>query len=229
MRSDRRALSETSISRLLVFAAPLLWALLLLFHPMPGGHSPYLGIKDDVDRWLLVHVGQLVLTPFLFLAVWRLLDGLPSAAARVSRSALVVWTVFFSAYDSIQGVATGVLVSHANGRAGDERAAVAGAIDSLVNDSILAGNISVLGLVAGAAWLVTAIAAAVALHRAGAGRAVVAATCLSIVFAMHVSPAAIGLLALAFAGIVRDRQGTRPTPGAPGGTAAAKPGIAAAV
>jgi hypothetical protein len=103
MGPDQGALSKTSVGRYLVYAGPLVWAVLILFHPNPGGDSPYEGITDDVDRWLVVHVGQLILTPFLFLAVWRLLDGLSSAAARISRAALVVWTVFFTAYDSIQG------------------------------------------------------------------------------------------------------------------------------
>ena len=88
--------------------------MLILFHPMPGGDNTLDGIDDVVDRWLIVHVGQLILTPLLFLAVWRLLDGLTATAATVSRCALVVWTVFFSAYDAIQGIATGLLVQHAD-------------------------------------------------------------------------------------------------------------------
>ena len=199
-----------SVSRLLVFAAPLLWAVLVLFHPNPGEGSPYDEIKDVVDRWLFLHVGQLILTPFLFLAVCTLLNGLSSAAATVSRAALVVWTVFFSAYDSIQGVATGILIRHANSLGGEEQAAFARAIEFLVEDSRLAGNISAVWLVAATSWLVVAIAAAIALHRAGAGRTVVAAACLSAVFAVHVAPAAIGLLALFAAGVLRERQQTKP-------------------
>ena len=57
----------------------MLWAVLILFHPMPGYTLD--GIDDVVDRWLIVHVGQLILTPLLFLAVWRLLDGLTATAA----------------------------------------------------------------------------------------------------------------------------------------------------
>ena len=168
--ADARGHSESSIGRYLVYAGPLLWAVLIVFHPNPGGDSPYEGIADVVDRWLFVHVGQLILTPFLFLAVWRLLDGLSSAAATVSRAALVVWTVFFSAYDSIQGIATGILTRWANDLAGEEQAAVARAIEFVVEDSRLAGNISAIGLVAGASWLIVAIAAAVALHKAAPGR-----------------------------------------------------------
>src|SRR5918994_2822810 len=140
--ADPRARSETSIGRYLVYAGPLVWAALIAFHPNPGGDSPYEGITDVVNRWLVVHVGQLILTPLLFLAVWKLLDGLSSAAATISRAALVVWTVFCSAYDSIQGVATGVLTRHANGLADEEQAGYAQAIDFLVSDSLLAGNIS---------------------------------------------------------------------------------------
>jgi len=210
-----RAFSETSIGRYLVYAGPLVWAVLIVFHPNPGGDSPYEGITDVVHRWLCFHVGQLILTPYQFLAVWRLLYSLTSAAARISRAALVVWTVFFSAYDSIQGVATGILTRWANDRAAEEQAAVARAIEFVVEDSQLAGNISAIGLVAGASWLTVAIAAAVALHQAGAGKAVVLATCLSVVVAAHSAPAAIGFAALFLAGVFRERQRTAPALGAP--------------
>lgn len=61
---------------------------------------------------------------------------------------------------------------------------------------------------AGAAWLVVAIAAAVALHKAGSGKAVVVATSLSVVVAAHSAPAAIGFIALFLAGVLRERQKT---------------------
>jgi hypothetical protein len=206
---EPKALPTLTIGRVLVFAGPLLWAVLILFHPNPGEAGPYEEIKDVVDRWLFVHVGQLILTPLLFFAVWRLLDGLSSAAAKVSRAALVVWTVFFSAYDSIQGVATGVLIRHANGLAGEERDGFARAIDFLVEDSQLAGGVSAVWVVAAASWVVVAIAAGVALHKAGAGKAAVAAACVSTVFAVHVAPAAIGLVALVVAGLLRERSRIR--------------------
>jgi hypothetical protein len=195
---------------LLVFTIPVAWAVLLLFHPNPEG-GPFEAIRNVVDRWLVVHVGQLVLTPLLVLAVWRLLDGLPSRAAKVSRGAAVVWAAFFTAYDSIQGIATGLLIRFADGDlAGAEQAGVARALDYLVSDSLLAGNISVVGLVANAAWLTVAIGAAVALHRAGAGKWVVIAMCVSTVFVVHTAPAAIGLTAFAVAGVLRERQRAYP-------------------
>ena len=88
-------------------------------------------------------------------------------------------------------------------------------IDFVVEDSQLAGNISAIGLVAGASWLLVAIAAAIALHKAGAGKAVVVATCLSVVVAAHSAPAAIGFVALFLAGILRERQRTTSALGVP--------------
>ena len=106
-----RARTGLSLRSLLFLVGPLLWAILILFHP-------YEGIKDVVDRWLVVHVGQLVLAPLVFLAVWRLVADLHSVAATVSRAALVVWAVWFSAYDTVQGIATGLLVRYSSGLAG---------------------------------------------------------------------------------------------------------------
>jgi len=88
-------------------------------------------------------------------------------------------------------------------------------IEFVVEDSQLAGNISAIGLVAGASWLIVAIAAAVALHKAGAGRGVVVATALSVVVAAHSAPAAIGFFALFLAGVLRERQRTTSASGAP--------------
>ena len=210
MRHDQET-PQMSLSRLLLYAGPLLWAVMIVFHPNPGGDSPFEGIRGDVDRWLIVHIGQLVLTPLVFLAVWRLLDGLKSTSARISRAALVVWTVFFSAYDTVQGIATGILTRHADGLADQEQAGFAQAIEFIVEDSLLAGNYSFVGFVAGASWFVVAIAAAVALHKAGAGKAVVVAACLSIVVAVHTAPAAIGFLALFVAGVLRERERGKPT------------------
>jgi hypothetical protein len=191
---------------MIVLTIPLVWAVLLLFHPNPEG-GPFEAVREVVDRWLVVHVGQLLLTPFLVLVVWRLLDGFDWRAAKVSRGAAVVWAVFFTAYDSIQGIATGLLIRFADrDLAGEEQAGIARALDYLVSDSRLAGNISAIGLIANAAWVTVAIGAAVCLHRAGTGRWAVIAACVSVLFVLHTAPAAVGLVALAIAGVLRERQ-----------------------
>jgi hypothetical protein len=182
---------------LLLLAAPLLWIVPAMLHPVG---EPYAGIADETGRWLFVHIAQLALAPFLAAAVWMLLGGLQSVSARVARAALVAWLAFFSAFDAIAGIATGVLSRHANSLTGEEREGVASAVDFLFKDSQLVGP-PVLGNLGHLSWIVVAIAGAVALHRAHAPRAAVVAMSLSALFAAHSGiPAAIGLVALFVAG-----------------------------
>jgi hypothetical protein len=198
-------------------------------HPSGGTGdepAPYEGIADESNKWIFVHFSQLVLTPFLALGVWMLLDGIQSVAATVARAFLVIWMVFFSAFDAIAGIAVGVLTRHANSLAGEEREAVVGAIDFLFQDSRLAGgdNFSVLGNLGRFSWVVLVIAATVALWRAGFSRLIVGATLLSVLFAAHAGyPAAAGLVALFIAELLR--FGTRSGEAAPSrvGEAALRP------
>jgi hypothetical protein len=181
-------------SALVLLAAPLLWLVPALLHPVG---DPYAGIAGEVDRWLFVHLAQLALVPFLAALVWLVLAGLESGVARVARVALVAWIAFFSAFDAVAGIATGVLSRHANGLVGEEREGVIAAIDFLFDDSKLAGGgFSVLGNLGHGSWMVVAVAGAIAFHKAGARRAVVGML-LSVAFAAHSGVgAAIGLVSL---------------------------------
>jgi hypothetical protein len=198
----------TSVLRTLSFvllAAPLLWLVPAFLHPMG---EPYEGIADEADMWIFVHVAQLFLTPFLAAGVWLLLGGIQSVPALVARFFLAFWMVFFSAFDAVAGIATGVLTRRANSLSGDDREGVVAAIDFLWADSQLAGGeFSILGNLGHFSWVVVAIAATVALYRARAGRVVVAATFLSVLFASHSGVgAAIGLVALFVAELIMLRR-----------------------
>jgi hypothetical protein len=182
-------------------AGPLLWVVLAFLHPGGVGNEPppYEGIADDANKWIFVHFGQLVLTPLIAVGVWMLLDGTQSIAATIARASLVVWMVFFSAFDAIAGIAVGVLTRYANSLEGEEREAVIGAIDFLFQDSKFAGgnNFSLLGDLGQFSWVVLVLAATVALWRAGASRLIVGATLLSFLFATHAGyMAAVGMIAL---------------------------------
>jgi hypothetical protein len=207
-RSPVAPKKRLSLLELVVLAAPLLWVVIAILHPGGVGDepAPYEGIADEANKWIFVHFSQLVLTPLLGLGVWMLLDGIQSLAASVARAFLVVWMVFFSAFDAIAGIAVGVLTRHANDLAGEERDAVVGAIDFLFQESRFAGgdNYSVLGILGQFSWVVLVLAAIVALWRAGVSRLIVGATLLSVLFAAHAGyPAAVGLVALFVAELLR--------------------------
>ena len=192
---------RVGLLEVLVLAAPLLWVVLTLLHPGGVGNepAPYEGIADDANKWIFVHFAQLVLTPFVAVGVWMLLDGIHSIAATIARASLLVWMVYFSAFDAIAGIAVGVLTRYANGLAGEEQDAVIGAIDFLFQDSKFVGgsNYSVLAGFGQLSWVVLVFAATVAVWRVGASRLVVGATLLSFLFATHAGyPAAVGMIAL---------------------------------
>jgi hypothetical protein len=173
-------------------------------------------IADEANRWIFVHAAQLVLTPFLAAGVWMLLLGIESVAASIARIALAFWMVFFSAFDAVAGLASGVLVRHATSLAGEEREHVNAAIDFMFHDSQFAAGstISVLSALGQGTWIIVAIAATVALYRAGVSRPIVGATLVSVLFTLHAGfPAAIGLVALFIAELLR--FGTPPGEAAP--------------
>jgi hypothetical protein len=152
------------------------------------------------------HVAQIVLAPFIAFTVWALLRGIDSAWSGLSRAALAVWLVFFGVDDALAGTGTGVLVREANSVIGEERASLASAAEFFW-DSRVTGNRSWFGVVATVAWPVIAVAAAVALRRAGAGWATVAATAVSSLMALHGGfPATVGFLALAVAAVLWSRD-----------------------
>jgi hypothetical protein len=187
-----------NLVELVVLAAPLLWVVVAFLHPTD---EPYEGIADEANRWVFVHVAQLVLTPFLAAGVWMLLGGIQSVSAGIARAVLAFWMVFFSAFDAVAGVGTGVLTRHANSLTGEAQAGVVAAIEFLWDDSQLAGAGFYLGQ---GSWVVLAIAATVALYQARASRVVVAATFVSVLFATHAGPAAaVGLVALFVAELLR--------------------------
>jgi hypothetical protein len=210
------------LRRVFLVATPLTLAVVLWFHP-PGGDfdAVYEGVRHDVGAWLFVHTVFLLFIPLMAFAVFLLLNGLQSRAATMSRIALVVFLVFYTAYEVTVGLGTGILVDYANGLPVSEQAAVADAIQHLNRDAVLADPLSV-SLVAGVlGWVVAMVAAAVAIRRDGAGWPATVLLGLAALFAVHpppIGPAALVCFAAAAVLIERRRAlQARPEPavGAP--------------
>jgi hypothetical protein len=96
----------------LVVGAPLLLAILEIFHPHP--HDLF---RLDLRAWMAVHYLQIVLFPLAALALMRLVRGRPGLAAGLCRVCAFVFGVTWIAFDSVAGVATGILLqaAHASG------------------------------------------------------------------------------------------------------------------
>jgi len=156
---------EGRLRRAFMVATPLLFSVLTALHPMTDPWT-----DDALGRWMLVHTAQLVMTVPLAYVVWLMVEGIGSRSATLVRLTLPVFLVALSAFDAVAGLATGLLVGHAEEQSGAAREATLAAADHLFYGNWLAGNLSVLGGVAAVAWTVTATSTAVALRGAGADR-----------------------------------------------------------
>jgi len=149
-----------------VIGVPIAWAILLLFHPGGEGDSIYAEIQDETTEMLVVHVGMLIFIPLFAIAVYLLLRGIDSIHATVARWALIPFVVFYSAWESLQGIANGILVDEANGLAEADRGAAAALIQDFA-ESPLATDFGVFAILGSLALVVVGITMGLALRDAG--------------------------------------------------------------
>jgi hypothetical protein len=88
----------------LVVGAPLVLAVIELFHPQP--HDL---IHLDTRMWLIVHYLQIPLFPLAALAACLLLRGRSGFLPVLVWTAMFVFAVSFTAFDTAAGVVTGIL------------------------------------------------------------------------------------------------------------------------
>ena len=93
---------------LLVVGAPLVLAIVELFHPQP--HDL---VHLDTRIWLMVHYLQIPLVPLAALSVCMLLRGHSGFLPVLVWAAMFVFAVSFTAFDTAAGVVTGILVKEA--------------------------------------------------------------------------------------------------------------------
>jgi hypothetical protein len=196
--AEQRVFSVAEMAFLI--GMPIAWGVLLWFHPSAAADDIYGGLRDEVATYQIVHVGTLVFIALIGVALYRLVRDLPGRAARISRIAIVPFVVFYGAWETVIGLATGALVQHANDVPADERAAVSDAIQSL-QENLIVGEMSVTAVIGALAWLTATIAAAVAYRGVGAPVVVSILLGLSLIVISHPPPIGpIGLLC--FAGAV---------------------------
>lgn len=169
-----------------MIGVPLAWAILLLFHPRGEGEDFYPIIRDEVTAWEIVHLGTLIFVPLMAGVVLLLLRGTEGTSAMVSRVALAVFAVVYTAWEVLIGIGTGILVDEVNQLAEAERPIGAVLVEEFTDSSL----IMALEKIGTVAWFVALLAAGVALVRqAGASWLVPALLVLSAVpTAWHVFP-----------------------------------------
>ena len=147
-----------------LIGVPLAWAVLLMFHPGGEATDVYGSTHDEVTAFLVVHLGTLLFIPLMAGAIYLLLRGIPGTAAKVARISLIPFVVFYSAWETLQGIANGVLVDQVNALPAAERVVGAELVQDF-SESPLVRDMGVLATLGSLALIVATIAAGMALKR----------------------------------------------------------------
>ena len=127
-----------------LLGTPLAWAVLLWFHPDVPPDDLYGGLRDEVTTYQVVHVGTLIFIGLMGLALYTLVRDLPGKAAATSRLAIGPFVLFYSAWETVIGLATGALVQAANDAPPGQRPAVAAPPIGPIGLACFAGVVLVL-------------------------------------------------------------------------------------
>jgi hypothetical protein len=163
-RADRTWPMPVPLRRLLLLLPPLLLAGLEYIHPQPDETVKAL---MDASTWFAVfHVIQLALTGLVAMSVLLLADSFGRANAWVTRLGIGVFLVFFSAYDAVAGIGTGLAMRNAR----DLSAVQQQGVFEVVKDWPAVGPPFALSIVGTLGWVAAVGALAVAARRQGAPR-----------------------------------------------------------
>jgi hypothetical protein len=152
------------LRRVLLLVPPLLLAGLEILHPQPDETVQAL---MDASTWFAgFHVIQLALTGLVGLSVLLLADSFGRANAWVTRLGVGVFLVFFSAYDAVAGIGTGLAMRSAR----DLTAVQQEGVFDVVKDWPAVGPPFALSIVGTLGWVAAVGALALAARRQGAPR-----------------------------------------------------------
>jgi hypothetical protein len=153
-----------ALHRALLLLPPLLLAGLEILHPDPDVNAQAV---MDVATWFAVfHVIQLVLIGMVALSVLLLAASFGRASAWTTRLGIGVFLVFFSSYDTLAGIGTGLAMRSARDLSIPQQEAVF----EVVKDWPGLGPPFALSIIGTVGWLIAVGALALAARRQGAPR-----------------------------------------------------------
>ncbi|MCZ8516959.1 hypothetical protein O9H85_32305 [Paenibacillus filicis] len=101
---------KTMFRRMIIIGAPLLLGGLDLWHPESVVFGEMLVSPAKADWWLKLHLMQLPLFGLLAASLYFVTDPISGILKGISRVALWLFIIFYTALDSIAGIATGIII-----------------------------------------------------------------------------------------------------------------------
>jgi hypothetical protein len=176
--------------RVLLLAPPLAFAAFEGIHPRPDVNAQ--AVMEVATWFATFHAIQLVLIGLVAVSVAILADELGAARAWSTRLGIGVFLIFFSAYDAVAGIATGLAMRSAR----DLPAAEQEAVFEMVKDwPGWDPPVFALNIVGTLGWVVALVGIALIARRAGAARSEWVFIGLAGVFLMGGHPFPFGTIA----------------------------------
>lgn len=202
----------TPTRRLLLIAPPLVLAGFTILHPNPDHNAQAL---LDASTWFMAfHMIQLALVGLVVVSVFLLADRFGRASAWPTCIGLGIFLVFFSAYDTLAGIGTGLAMRGTRGLPDSQQDAVFELVQSWPAAEPWVFWLSIVGT---GGWVLALGYLAVATRAAGASRSQWIFLGLAAFFLLLGHPAPFGTLAfgsLFVAAVLYERQASR-VPGQP--------------
>lgn len=147
----------------LMVVPPLLLAILEVFHPQPDQTAE--GVMDVATWFLGFHLIQLVLIGLVALSVLLLADEFGRAMSWAVRLGVGIFLVFYSAYDAVAGVGTGLAMRAARDLPAVQQDGVFDVVEDWPGFDPVVFPLAVVGTFG---WVLAVGAIALAARRAGA-------------------------------------------------------------
>jgi hypothetical protein len=197
----------TTTRRLLLIAPPLVLAGFTVLHPNPDHNTQAL---MDASTWFMAfHMIQLALVGLVVVSVFLLADRFGRASAWPTCIGMGIFLVFFSAYDTLAGIGTGLAMRGTRGLPDSQQDAVFELVESWPAAEPWVFWLSIVGT---GGWVLALGYLAVATRAAGASRSQWVFLGLAAFFLLLGHPAPFGTLAfgsLFLAAVIHERQVAR--------------------
>ena len=205
-RADATWSLPQPLRRALLLLPPLALAVLEIFHPQPDFNVQ--ALLDAATWFAWFHVIQLVLTGLVALTVLLLAADFGRATAWAIRLGVGVFLVFFSAYDTLAGIGTGLAMRSARGLSALQQEGVF----TVVKDWPGVGPVFALSILGTLGWVVAVGTLALAARRLGASRPEWITLALAAVLLMGGHPFPQGTLAFGclFVAVIFHEWGSAP-------------------
>jgi hypothetical protein len=189
---------------LILLGAPVSLGLLEIWHPAHIHFDDMLSHVHHGDWWLTLHILQMPLFPLVATAVWLLFRDIDHITAKLSQIALWIFAISYTAFDTIAGISTGILIRYMrsmNITSGESYDRMFELFIALFNVDMPGG--AVIINLAVWSWVAAVILAATALYIKGYNRVGVLLIGISgLTFQSHVHPYGPITMAILLAGII---------------------------